>query len=346
MSVRAELDAAWQEWQAASLYQKWARSNPGELAKLEAYRAGGPRPSLATATGRALVAETAAWLEAAVVVPAPPQNRLAPLTLTTPQTIVVTNASRDAAAGLTSGRDYTVVVKPGIDGIVRIVGGRNVNVLCEGDFAIDNTRMNGFWDHTGISVYDGDPDSTVHIENARVLGSTVNDGIVWNCPKRHLHIQTALLKTTPWAQQNISSGLHADGLQSQGGCLSLEVDRATIYTGLQGIFLGDHDGVIGPTHMTRVNVVGGKYQFWKSNPDAAPVVLEDCWLSDGWQPDIGLCVFPNSKGEVVYSQFRTAKARVSADGQFVDFPGTSISGGFRKGRPPGGDFVTRELLGL
>ncbi len=61
-SVHAELTVAWGEWQNADLFKKWEKSNPGEAQKLRAYRAGGPRPTLATATGRALVDETAAWL--------------------------------------------------------------------------------------------------------------------------------------------------------------------------------------------------------------------------------------------------------------------------------------------
>ncbi len=60
----AELTLAWREWQAAALYKTWAKQNKGENAKLVAYRNGtGPRPQLATATGRALVAESAAWLQ-------------------------------------------------------------------------------------------------------------------------------------------------------------------------------------------------------------------------------------------------------------------------------------------
>lgn len=72
MSAHDELTAAWAEWQNASLYQTWRRKNPGEAAKLDAYRAGGARPTLATATGRALVDETAAWFASAPAPPPPP----------------------------------------------------------------------------------------------------------------------------------------------------------------------------------------------------------------------------------------------------------------------------------
>ena len=65
MSAHQDLTQAWDEWKTATLFKTWARSNPGEAAKLEIYRAGGPKPVLVTATGRALVAETSAWLDTA-----------------------------------------------------------------------------------------------------------------------------------------------------------------------------------------------------------------------------------------------------------------------------------------
>jgi hypothetical protein len=72
MGVREDLDAAWAKWQTAELYKKWRRSNPGEATKLDVYRAGGLRPVLATATGAALVFETAAWIASGAPVVPPP----------------------------------------------------------------------------------------------------------------------------------------------------------------------------------------------------------------------------------------------------------------------------------
>lgn len=68
MTVRGDLDDAWRLWGQSTLFATWAKANPGEAKKLAAYRAGGPKPALATAVGRALVAETAAWIASA---PAP-----------------------------------------------------------------------------------------------------------------------------------------------------------------------------------------------------------------------------------------------------------------------------------
>lgn len=71
MAARDELDAAWAAWQKADLYARWKKANPGEARALELYRNGGARPSLVTATGQALVAETAAWLLLAPLAPPP-----------------------------------------------------------------------------------------------------------------------------------------------------------------------------------------------------------------------------------------------------------------------------------
>jgi hypothetical protein len=59
---RMPLDQFWQELAQASLYKKWRTQNPGEHSKLVAYAAGGARPVLATAFGRALVSVVEAQL--------------------------------------------------------------------------------------------------------------------------------------------------------------------------------------------------------------------------------------------------------------------------------------------
>ncbi len=50
------LDQAWQHFDAGTLKASWVVANPGEAAKLAAYRAnGGTPPVLATQTGQAFV---------------------------------------------------------------------------------------------------------------------------------------------------------------------------------------------------------------------------------------------------------------------------------------------------
>ncbi len=50
------LDQAWAHFDAGTLKATWAAANPGEAAKLAAYRAnGGVPPTLATQTGQAFV---------------------------------------------------------------------------------------------------------------------------------------------------------------------------------------------------------------------------------------------------------------------------------------------------
>jgi hypothetical protein len=63
------LYASWRAWQNATLYKTWAKANPGEDDKLRAFwnhgdDAGVTAPTLATATGKALVLEAQAYWQA------------------------------------------------------------------------------------------------------------------------------------------------------------------------------------------------------------------------------------------------------------------------------------------
>ena len=51
----AALSRFWADLSGATLYRTWKKHNPGELARLEAYAAGGGRPAMLTAFGNALV---------------------------------------------------------------------------------------------------------------------------------------------------------------------------------------------------------------------------------------------------------------------------------------------------
>ena len=77
------LEAEWAEWlkptgpgnPQASQGERWRRDNPGEWAKLKEYREGGPRPQLATNTGRQMVFSTDALF---LLNPDPPDPTLPP----------------------------------------------------------------------------------------------------------------------------------------------------------------------------------------------------------------------------------------------------------------------------
>lgn len=84
LSNLTDLEASWAEWMSdksttgkPTQGANWRKDSPGEWAKLKAYRNGtGPRPSLATNTGKQMVFETDAWLKAkssspSVVYPSP-----------------------------------------------------------------------------------------------------------------------------------------------------------------------------------------------------------------------------------------------------------------------------------
>jgi hypothetical protein len=63
--VSQRLWESWQDWQAASLYQKWRKDNPGEDDQLRYYwNHEGAVPQLATATGKAYVGEAEGYWKA------------------------------------------------------------------------------------------------------------------------------------------------------------------------------------------------------------------------------------------------------------------------------------------
>jgi len=84
--VKSELDSAWAVFMEDRVGgrahwtqdQRWRADNPGEWAKLKAYRDGtGPRPALVTEPGRRMVFETAAWILSRTG-PVPPADPVPP----------------------------------------------------------------------------------------------------------------------------------------------------------------------------------------------------------------------------------------------------------------------------
>lgn len=74
-AVHDELTGAWSYWLSAELYLKWKQGSPGESAKIDAYRAGGPLPSTVgwSKTGKALLTESMAWRD--TLPPVPPSAK-------------------------------------------------------------------------------------------------------------------------------------------------------------------------------------------------------------------------------------------------------------------------------
>ena len=266
----------------------------------------------------------------------------APPALTSPITITVPNTN--GYVSMDTSKDYIVKVgNLSACGGLTLEGGHNV-VVIGGQISMNSTCSSAY-DRTGVKVRDST--GTVHIEGLLLDGSLLHDGIVTAAPKATLQLENIRVSGTHTIDSN-----HPDCFQAQGGIGALRVDHFTCVTELQGFFLGDQAGPIGPVTMTHTNTIGspGRNLWWKSDtrPTSPPVNLTDCWLymANPWAPDLNYWVYPNGDGDTLYPwSDPSRKARLSADGLYVDFPNTNITGGLRRGNPTGGDFVPASTVG-
>ena len=150
--------------------QKWRADNPGELAKLLAYReAGGERPVLTSEPGRRMVFHVDAYLLAKDVVPPPPNGfRWPKPALTNPITVdrfeQCTDNTRDyivrshtvtVTANKTSGRTVAAAIN----------GGRHV--VAEGvTIKVDSVSPSD--DALGLIVEQGNPEGEVWLADCRI----------------------------------------------------------------------------------------------------------------------------------------------------------------------------------
>jgi hypothetical protein len=269
----------------------------------------------------------------------------APPALTDPLTIDVTNANRRLV--LEDGRDYVLRLVEPLTRELWIEGGRNV-VVVGGWITLDQLGASSLYqDNTAVKVRFGDPGGTVHLEGLLVDGPYVNDGIAV-ATSRDVQIQNVRVER---AYDRIKGG-HADCVQIQGGVGDLRTDRFTCSTERQGIFLGDHSGPIGSAELRNTNIYGapGKHLFWRQSA-TYPVALRSVWLeiASGFSPwaPFGFWVYPQQDGRTYDGRFdKTSRAVVTRDGKRLSFVGSRIRGVIRKGRPPGGDYVDADAVGM
>ena len=271
-----------------------------------------------------------------------PSLTWAPPALSNAVTISVTNANRRLY--LDNSRDYRLNIVEHLHRELWIEGGRNV-VVVGGHITIDQLGGdNSYQDNTAVKIRSGASGGTVHIEGLLIDGPYVADGIALATP-RNVQIENVRIERT-----TALKGAHPDCVQTQAGVGALRIDRLTCSSDLQGILLRDDVYPIGPSDFRHVNITGapGKVLFWQTTP-RQPINLADVWLhSDSpWGP-FGWWVYPNTEGKTWTGGTDMSRvAVVSADGSYLWFTGSAntISGRINKGRPPGGDFVPRSLVG-
>jgi hypothetical protein len=272
-----------------------------------------------------------------------PRLSWAPPALSNAVTINVTNANRRLF--LDNARDYRLNITEHLKRELWIEGGRNV-VVVGGHITIDSLGSgDSYQDNTGLKIRFGAAGGTVHVEGLIIDGPYVADGIALATP-RNVQIENVRVE-----RAYALKGAHPDCVQTQAGAGAIRIDRFTCSTDLQGIFLRDDLYAIGPSDFRHVNITGtpGRCLFWQTTAKTT-VSLSDFWLhtDNPWGP-FPWWVYPSTDGKTWDGKVdMTRVAVVSADGSYLWFTGSSntISGRVNKGRPPGGDFVSRSLAGM
>jgi hypothetical protein len=273
--------------------------------------------------------------------PTGPRLSWAPPSLSSPVTINVTNANKQLYLDKT--KDYVLniteklVGRPGL----WIEGGHNVRVI-GGHVEMNTAGDSAYWDRTGVKVRYST--GVVHLEGLLIDGAYLADGIVTAAPDATLQIENVRVERV-----HATGSEHADCLQTQGGLGGLRIDRFSCTTQLQGIFLKIESGLrVGPADIRNVNILGagGKYLFWQETTSVGPISLSNVWIK-GTEPtwaDFGMWVWPNKNAEA--QSDTTRRAIVSADGSYLTFQNSNISGRINKGTPSSGDFAPRTVVGL
>jgi Big-like domain-containing protein len=271
-----------------------------------------------------------------------PKLTWAPPALSNPVVITVTNANRRLY--LDNTRDYRLNIAEPLKRELWIDGGRNV-VVIGGHITLDQLGSeSSYQDNTAVKLRGGAAGGTIHLEGLLIDGAYAADGIALATP-RNIQIQNVRIESV-----TALKGAHPDCIQTQQGAGAIRIDRFTCTTQLQGIFLRDDLYAIGPSDFRHVNITGnpGGHLLWQQTP-RQPISLTDFWLDTGqpWAP-FGWWVYPQQDGKTWDGKIDMTRVPVvSADGTYLTFSGSTntISGRINKGRPPGGDFVTRSSVG-
>lgn len=278
---------------------------------------------------------------------------LRPPRLSDPLDVHVDPDDGRAVVSMDPDRDYVIVMP---DEPVRrplvLSGGRNV-VLIGGEVSIPwQGRGASINDRTGLKIRDAT--GTVHVEGLLLRGDDITEGIQIDAPQAIVQLQNVGVFGIHARDQVGFSDNHPDIIQTYGNVRELHVDGLTGTTDYQGLFFKNDFGrdPHGPVTLRNVNVVGeptARYLIWFGTERGfGDVHMEDVWVDVPPERDDTLrrAVWPSPTGD--YPE-RAVITRLDDGTEYARWHRSmdpKVVGGVHEGRPPGGDFVRPERIGI
>jgi hypothetical protein len=277
--------------------------------------------------------------------------RYAPPELVDPITIRVDAASGPSNLSMDPQRDYVIEMpdEPVRRGLA-LVGGRNV-VMIGGEIFIPHQGPNPTI-NARRALHVSGATGVVHIEGVLMHGDDISEGIQTSAPDAIVQIQNVGIFNVHARDQKGFTDNHPDIIQTWGSVGALRVDGLTGETDYQGLFFkADYNGPHGPVELHNVNVRGlptARYLVWTSNQGGGypDVTLENVWVeaSPARAGGFAMSVWPDANGAHPY------RLQVGTNGDGVEtgsWPAAvGVTGEVSAGRPPGGDFVRAEAIGV
>ena len=295
-----------------------------------------------------------------------------PPTLSSPVVYTLTNSNRQQFP-LGAGRDLRINQTEVLTGPCnQLYGWRNIEWI-GGEFASTTVNATGH-------IIPRECTGTLHFEGIkfRQVGSASGDCFAIRADSSGVTIPVIQIQNCD-LQVATQAGVHSDIYQTQIARVGeLRVDKCTLTTNYQGIFIQNEPGYAnpayhGPVTLRRTNFVaiggaspaGSWFAKFLAGTDSfrnnlGPWTLDDVWIPSVGSP--GANVFPDS-GFHNYIQGGTHKfgcfVRSDVDGTYIAFSTTSdtvptgtyagqaasncqISGKLRVGNHPGGNFVASD----
>jgi hypothetical protein len=273
-----------------------------------------------------------------------------PPTLSNPIRIRVHPTNGPFNISMNTSRDY-IIEMPGspVRRAMSLQGGRNV-VMIGGEIFIPHQGSNPTI-NARRALYIANATGTVHVEGVLMRGDDISEGVQVRAPKAIVQLQNVGIFNVHARDQRTFKDNHPDIVQTWGGVRELRIDRLTGDTDYQGLlFKADFNGPHGPVHIHNTNIIGkstSRYLIWMSNQGGGypRVTFNNVWVDVPSQRAGGL-------GKALWPDVNAAspwKLSVSTSGgvQSGTWAGTSrFTGSVRRGRPPGGNFVTASAIGI